>query len=385
MIDFYKIIIKGSFGEGNFGDDALMLVLSRIIGNICSEDNYAFICNADAGYINNIIPSVAIIRKGCIESYSSNLLLYGGGTQFFSFNNGGKTIEDNINKILKLFNDGIIKNIALRIRKKSCGREGIKYRYMASLGIGIGPFSEKKDAIRIAKLFSLMSYVAVRDKNSYEFCQSHEISKAGLYSDLCFLPNIFDDSLRSDFTELQKVKKRIGVIVRDWSHDDKGIAYSESIKNVINTLRDFECEVTYILFAGKNDVQWLKDIVRNNETYILWDPNTDTVEGFIKKLSIFDLFITARYHGAVFGALLGKPSVCIGIEPKLIQISEIMGDGGRLWNYPFIEEECVSAVMSVIKEYKKAISAISEFVKMQGDLADDMIKSFVDFADYIKI
>ena len=72
-------------------------------------------------------------------------------------------------------------------------------------------------------------------------------------------------------------------------------------------------------FRGKG-ISWLdgmKDLA--NDCY--GDPNNDNINDFIAKHYNFDLVITARFHGAVFASLIGKPFITIGIEPKLEMIS----------------------------------------------------------------
>ena len=92
----------------------------------------------------------------------------------------------------------------------------------------------------------------------------------------------------------------------------------------------------------------------------------------------FDSLISARYHGAIFGAILGKPVICIDIEPKLRLVSEFLA--GLLWPQPFDEEECLSLIRRVFGEYGNLRGATAEAVDHQRQLACTMVDEFLEFA-----
>src|SRR5690606_3724960 len=91
---------------------------------------------------------------------------------------------------------------------------------------------------------------------------------------------------------------------------------------------------------------------------------------FLNSLNQFDAFITARYHGAILGSLLNKPTIAIEIEPKLRilteQIPEIL-----LWSKPFQIENLKSLVsrLNYHVDY-------SQSNKILIDLSDKMLLEF---------
>ena len=83
----YKIVIRGGYGFANFGDDALMKIIHDKLKTYELEENMAYICK-DANYLKGIVNSTDIFNFDDLTkiNFKSNILLYGGGTQFYSFN-----------------------------------------------------------------------------------------------------------------------------------------------------------------------------------------------------------------------------------------------------------------------------------------------------------
>lgn len=371
----FKIIVNGSYGEQNFGDDALLAVIFDLLNSIYSESQFCFQCK-DSKYLKNFLPQINILTKDS-QDYSANIFLYGGGTQFFSFRKTKyKNLHDKI-KIVFMLPLIVKRKILKLIRQEKNKKNKMRFKHIAALGIGIGPFAKQSDNLNLKSLFLKMNFIGVRDIKSYQLCQSNGLNKCKLYTDLCFYPKFVSKYVK--VADVQISKHIIGIVVRDWNHDKKGDAYNKTIFSVAETLIDRGFDICFILFAGSNDSLWIQRIQTQGFRYLLWNPQSDTLELFINKLSKFSMFITARYHGAVFASLLRKPSVCIGIEQKLEQFAELLGDGGRLWKYPFKENECLKAVFSIVNNYNLATRSLNGFVIEQGILADTMVNDFIAF------
>ena len=139
--------------------------------------------------------------------------------------------------------------------------------------------------------------------------------------------NVDDHELRVNCNTKGEIRKVV-VIPRDWPHTTLGDSYTDSLFQVVRELRNAGKKVEFIFFA--NDIEWTRRLKDKNERFIAWNPEKFTIFEFIKMLSDYDAFITARYHGAVFASILKKPVVCIEVEQKLRLVADLFDVGARL-------------------------------------------------------
>src|SRR5262249_13101907 len=114
------------------------------------------------------------------------------------------------------------------------------------------------------------------------------------------------------------------------------------------------------------------------ESVTVWNPGSQTIADFLGILNGFDCLLTARFHGALFAALLGKPTVCIEIEPKLRLVSELLGCG--LWRQPFQEAECLALLDTLFQNYDSQQATLAAAVTRQQQLGEQLMREFLDFA-----
>lgn len=313
------ITIKGAYGETNFGDDLLMCVFEN--------------------YFSKEFPDAKLIFEGEIAEYPSKLLkmatynkkeeniswiVYGGGTQFFSF---GK--KKNYFKILKT----ILKNPSI-LKNKIFGKENIEQKDIntAFLGFGLGPFDgNKKAELNAQHKLSSASFIGVRDYVSKQFCDDWNLS-CHLGADVVF-SSYFSDFINNINKNDKKTEgnKKIGLIVRDWDWEASGKKYIDTLIRFYNENKT-SGNYKIIVYAPDRDKEWMK--LLKDEEILIWDPYKHTIKDFLNELNEFDAFISARYHGAIIGALLGKPVICVEIEPKLKILTEQVPQF-RLWKKPF--------------------------------------------------
>lgn len=72
--------------------------------------------------------------------------------------------------------------------------------------------------------------------------------------------------------------------------------------------------------------------------------------------------ISARYHGAIIGALLGKRVICIEVENKLNLLSQQI-PGISLWKKPFGLDELYHHMQNTEKIDKRSL----EGLKLKAD------------------
>ncbi len=370
------IAIKGGYANGNFGDDALMVAAYEIAKKVFESQSIYFLCR-DATYIQRLIPDAKVVSQSNGDRIVANILLYGGGTQFYSFPLTMSRRIPSFNKILRH-----VKNPSRLVQR--IHRKIVQYRVhttttprIGAIGIGLGPFVENSRGLhRAKKIFTEMEFVAVRDIDSFELCKKWEFRNLSLGSDLCYLPDFWKAYLPNLCADVTSSIKKVGVIIRDWPHTYRGDSYAFPLFQVVDELRSTGKEVEFISFARRSDSEWAKRLNDKDEQFKAWNPEKSTISEFMELLSGYDAFITARYHGAVFASILGKPVVCVEVEQKLRLVSDLFGNGARLWTYPFNAPECLRHISDLAGSYWKSVERLARVVEEQGALAKKMVDDF---------
>jgi len=373
MID--RVFVIGAYGCGNLGDDALMLHCYRLLRNIFEHDKIIFSCK-DHSYLSRFITNIHTIpRDYILNSDTKNaLILYGGGTQFYSFplSSKGSTKKVIINKIIQTIR--VPYKIFPYLFNKFIQKTSINH--IASLGVGIGPFVEKSiEESSTRKLFKKMEFIAVRDLASTQFCSHWGIDNVFHGTDLCFSQEVLN--LTSFRKANVKNEKKIGVIIRDWPHSVDGKNCKKSIIDLVYRLRKLDFQVTHISFSPVYDKEWINSLNKMNESCLLWDPFNNDIENFLSQLNEFNCFLTTRYHGAVFGAILGKPFVCVEVEQKLKLVSDLFCM--PLWKKPFNVDDGILQINQIYLNHYEMKRGLIEQVEQQKRLADSMKNAFISY------
>ncbi|HTN39092.1 MAG TPA: polysaccharide pyruvyl transferase family protein [Arachidicoccus sp.] len=352
--DLLKITIKGAYGETNFGDDLLMVVFEKYFKTVFPSAEINF-WGTKIGYVKQLLDSTSKYNE---TSFESDWLVYGGGTQFFSFSNHTLTTIEKLKLVLR--------NPSLLITKFK-RQPFVNYNKVAFLGFGIGPFTGNSQVINGAKeRLQNADYIGVRDEVSYIYCQEWNIN-AVLGADVVFSSffKINEYLVERNFKGDQ-VKKKLGIIIRDWGLDEDGDLYIEKIMEFYKSTEDFESK--FIIFAPHKDPKFMDRL--KDENILVWDPDKYTLSDFIAELNLFDIFISARYHGAIVAALLNKPVICIEIEDKLKILSQQIPEL-KLWKKPFLTSELELILENIDKtpDYRESLSHLNQ-------KADLMLENF---------
>ena len=370
------IVIKGGYGCGNFGDDALMLAAHEIVKRIFDSESIIFVCR-DSDYIQKIIPGAKVFQQNSMEAKNADIIVYGGGTQFYSF---PLTSKIGVWLLFSRIMRNVIRPIRLgqkvfqKITETSLLSSNVRGIAIA-IGIGLGPFIENcKHMHRIKELFTHMDYVAVRDYDSYNLCKQWGLHNVSLRADLCYLPGLWNvEAPESNKVNTKGEIRRIGVIPRDWPHTAEGDSYVDPLSQVVHELRVAGKKVEFISFASMSDNEWAKRLKNKDEQFKAWNPEKCTISEFMELLSGYDAFITARYHGVIFASILGKPVVCIEVEQKLRLVSDLFDNGACLWTYPFSASKCLKHISNLEGDYSIAVGSLARIVREQGALVEKMI------------
>lgn len=381
----YNIVVRGGYGFENFGDDALMYVIHQKLIEFVSEKQIAYLCN-DSHYLEKIVNSSDVIGFEKLDDIkiSSNLLLYGGGTQFYAFKKESLLTKFKRNLthpkvLIKLMVNKL--NYILKYNKKTDNKYIIRnlFKKTAAISVGVGPFLSDSDDVEnnTKKLFKKMDFVAIRDIFSEIKCKEWGLTSFNKYPDACYSFDL--EILNKNKPErVNKVYNKVGVIVRDWNHTSKERQYYKELIRAVKNLRDDDFYVKFIVFAS-SDIEWIDNLKHNKEDFLFWNPYKESIDEFIKQLNGFDVFITARFHGAVFSSLLGKPFISISVEQKLKMIHQEFKDGSLLWSYPFNKEEIMNNVKQICGHYIEYENAVIKEKKRKNKESDKMFTDFKKF------
>ena len=363
-----KVVVIGSYGIESLGDDALLSVLLRMLRQRFAGEDISLYCR-NAPYLRTVAPGIRVIEPDPNLLLQGELLVYGGGTQFFSHKLTCSTLLKRLQRAVSSPSDAV--HYALRKLLS------LRWRFgkTALLGLGIGPFvpgSRKEGQTRT--VFENTEFVAVRDTDSFELCRRWGIDRATLRSDLCFL-----ESYQSAGPAPSPAQKSLAVIIRGWPHTLEGSAYLEPLMETVGRCLAEGCSVSFFSFCRQEDLALIGCIEAAGHPVVVWNPEEGEVGEFVRRLSAFQVVITGRYHGAIFSALLGRPSICIEIEPKLRLASETLDLRPYLWRQPFQACELYARIDRLLTDDREAVLAVEAAVARQRQLARSMEREFQDY------
>ena len=363
-----KILVIGAYGEGNFGDDVLMHVVENILVRNFPRSEIHFLTQQKN--LSRLLHRAGVVGREEAESNCYDFVVFGGGTQFYSFAPGGfKRMAIGIRSLLRR----LLVRPAAPLASANTGGGWIGRVPHFGLGIGVGPFASRVHARHIADRLRRFDFVGVRDSASVEFGRRHGLPNFRVGADLCFSSylNIHDCGDPADRPpSVPGGKRKVAVIVRDWVHTREGGRYCRRLLDFCRRPHR-EIDFTFVVFAPERDRQWLERLSHENLPVILWRSNEGRIGRFLDQLRAFDGFITARYHGAVFAALLGKPTICVEVEQKLRMATEQIPEF-LLWRRNFDVSELQMLVDSLFTRGHPATS-----VQALKTRADAMIEAFI--------
>jgi len=358
MNKHFKIIIRGGYGLGNFGDDALMIqIYKKLIENGFTNNDIAFNCYYSE-YLDVLIPGLNFIDIHD-KNFSCQYLIYGGGTQFYSF----EKRKIDISRIFKI----IVKKVSPFLKKNEWNKS-------YAFGIGLGPFHDKfkLKEIDTKQLFKKMDRIWTRDPKSLELCEKWRLNNVNNGTDIC---NVREINAKSN---IDLSSNRIGLVLRDWKDKEMGDLYYKAVKDLISNLLERNFNLKLIIFSNCKDEYWKSYFVDRGLDFKIWNPQIKgSYEMFISFLSSFDLIITSRYHGAIYASILNVPFITIGIEQKLEMISDLYSQGSFCWEKPFYMKSVINYTNDILKNRLKYIDNIKKVRKKEKEKADRMFNELI--------
>jgi polysaccharide pyruvyl transferase WcaK-like protein len=195
------------------------------------------------------------------------------------------------------------------------------------VGIGVGSFtkSSRKYYQKITELASV-KMIMVRDQESFKRLEDLDLPGSLIMgADLAFFSSYWMTSSDS----FSKSRLRIGFVIKYMEIQE---GYLDVIRQAAFTFQNEGIEVVIFSFE-KNHDHMLAQFFHEFKI-IWWSPSTLTVDEYMEEFSDCSLLVTSRAHGAILGAAFGIPSICIGIEPKLKQVSKMFPNSGMYVSLP---------------------------------------------------
>jgi polysaccharide pyruvyl transferase WcaK-like protein len=376
MNEFFKIIIYGSYGKGNFGDDLLMISVIRLLSKKIPISHLSVTAHPKQAYIQKWFSTINTIDVFKPKKRNVDLFIFGGGTQMFHFQEQKKSGVLNLIKKMYRF------SISLYYARESDGTfKAIRYNRSLAISIGIGPFIKgSKIKQKTIKWLKDCAWIGLRDNVALEFCNVNNINNTNLYSDLIFNKCLWSNELKNP-NHNSTCLKNISIVIRDWNYDTDSKGYIVKLLDASKQLQKMGYKIKFISFAETIDSDSILKIKKSCFHIRSWQPEKMTVNNFID--DVFrgvDLVVSARAHGLIVASSLEIPSFAIEIEPKLKIINMQINGCSPIWSPPFLPSDFVSIILKLSSRWEKVRGAM---VKNSGKLARKATKMANEFIENV--
>jgi polysaccharide pyruvyl transferase WcaK-like protein len=373
--------VLGGFGLGNFGDDLLMIATVRVLQRVYRvEDLAVLVYPGGERYAPRLEPNCRYIERRSGLSVSADVTVLGGGTQFYGF--GGPPLRRSTWERGIRFLQGIRSgHMTWRNLWSPTGRgvELVHGGVQIAVSLGLGPFKDRAAEDRARTAVGQCQFLAVRDESSLEYCRRWGLDHARLRGDWGFARALWTDDGQAPVHAPSG--RRVGFVIRDWYKSTEGLAHIKAAIELARLLRNRGDDVVFFLFDGHDDTTCRRSVRRARLPLEVWWPQRMQVREQLEKLSTCELLVTSRAHGAIVGAVLGIPSLCIAIEPKLEIMARMLGPAAECWSPPFSSEEGLAAVTRFRQRLPEASRAALEVSRQQAASAMQAADELVTFLE----
>lgn len=348
MISGPLVLLEGYYGAGNFGDDLLLLAAYRLLRRWLPTTAIA-VSAKDCTYIPRLLGELPFLTAPGDVPPTIKCVIQGGGGLYFDFN-GGSHLASCVQYLIRRGHTPFISGLrsaASRVKHLRSAVDPVPFK--AAIGIGVGPFAlgswrEVSVAIRLDE-FGL---VITRDSTSQATCRAWGL-RGQVYrgTDLAFLRNDWNGQFWRRSRRGSGRRPRVAFILRRWRYGSGTIDYLTSVADVLSRLAVNGIDAQVVLFQPDGDAEAIMRHIGGGEM-LAWDPSCGSVEDFLDQLGQFDLIVSARAHGAIAAGLLGVPSICIWLEPKMDAVLEMLGPATALWRPPYHVDTVVEEILSRI-------------------------------------
>ena len=283
----------------------------------------------------------------------ADLVVHGGGGTFYDYQSGGLTYLL-LNRLIGMIGVASFRRGLTHYRQLK-GWSYNKDTRRVALGIGVSTFTSdsKKYYHKVAELSSL-EFILPRDPHSLRILKGMRLPGRLIQSsDLAFLEGYW---LPADLRRHGN-RENIGFVIKNWPNDN---GYLQLLKKAASLLQDQGYTVTIYLFERTHDSP-IKTLFKGFDIEE-WCPRSRSLNNYLQSLATNNLLVTSRAHGAIIGAALNIPAICVGIEPKLDQIVKVFPQSGQY----------VSVKSSLTDLYDKIMMGLATPIsKVQADFNEN--------------
>lgn len=356
------ILFTGYYGQLNTGDDAFVEVSAWGAKEIWKRDRVTFLG------VNRRMPKIINSADGYPFSipktynFQQRLLLKNAS---YLVSAGGSTFQNPISP-------GSLKYQAALLAKKG----GLK---LGAIGVSVGPFASSKNELSNVEYLKHLSFLAVRDKRSYEYVKTLDLPYEPVESfDLAaLLPDIY----RYDFSKTAADRKIIGISVCNYERYTGGDTANEERRNatIVALLQELDksINVTFRFFIingnpHRGDLPLTKEIIAKivfkNKVEVV-EYNRDVKQVWMN-IADCDFILTTRLHAGIFACFSNTPFMMVEYHSKCTDFLEDVGQAQeqRLNDADFDIQKIAENIRRLLEEGEKTWSFPSNR-KMMADKA----------------
>lgn len=354
-----KILIRGYYGFGNFGDDILMITTFKMMRECRPHAIFNVFSNFNQNlrgfsrkvgynqYIYRLLPEQPVLADWTFRG-DYDLLIDGGGGVYFG-TKGGSLFHRFSNRLLSAVGmksitlmDRFLRRIIFRPRR-------LRFNKRVGIGLGIGPYPEGCPQLysHLAEI-GLYDALSVRDARSLSFLGKFKFpGSCQRGTDFTFL-NQYWMPRGISFPERKRFSGRIGVVLMDWP--EHNLELFAEFRKFAQESTERGYEVTFFSLDENQDKSYI-NFFSGQERLIIWQPNQMDLTRFLSALAGVDIIITGRAHGAIIAGQLGVVPVCLGKTQKLREVHNMFAESSLLIREPFSCDALHHAVAQIRGRY----------------------------------
>ena len=377
-----RVFVTGCYGVANVGDELLLLTLNQWVSKLGGE---LTVLSLDPKHTSSVMNLPAVnffdVSEIARTMETMDLLVMGGGGIF----------QDHYRFDISALYDPDAYEISSYARPFYIAKQfGIPTLIWAH---GVGPLSGSGAKDMTRDIFSTVDFVSVRDKDSAELLHND----LGIKRQIVVAPDPSWSMVSSpDFFNrkidpgLPSGKKRLGLIVRNWSIE------KDWTKKLVDALKDVltpEWECTWIGFQTVRDNKISasdRPFLEELSAQLGGDVSSTVVDDLLSEeagatISQCDAVLAMRLHGAILSLAAGVPTLSYEYDKKMglamdmvslpshlrVQLSDpgkklaealrhIMGQTGAAWRLP--EGELESLATSALA-HRKVLAEAMEYAR----------------------
>ena len=335
------IRLRGYYGAGNFGDDALTLVAHRAVAACAPQADIEIEAVADDYFAALFGYPVRAVRPGAPGE--ARTMVLGGGGLFHNFE-GGRTSARLLEPLLPILGARAFGRVLAAVDRLRGRTEPRWLAHNVAFGLGLGPFAPgSSNRITAAATLAHFAGIAVRDPGSLGMLHEWKLAdRAAQFTDIVFLRRFWRPATPAPAV----VPGRVGVVVRDWKHAPNRNSYLRALPQVFAALGAQGLDARLIAFDERADRGVLRELASLGAP-LVWDPRAMRFDDFCAELAAHEVIVSVRAHGAIVGACLGVPTVCVAIEPKLHAVAAMLEGSAATWAPPFEAGALLAAIDAI--------------------------------------